>query len=163
MKNYELFELGQRIGKVLPELEKIKGAKFQYALLKNCDILQTELTLIQTKAKPSENFIKYEQERVKLCEQHSAKDEKGQPKKRDVGNGQTEYDIDTESESWKTAIEQLKSKYADEIKLRDEQIKNYNDMLDVDAVVKFHLIKLEDIPNELNGEQMAAIKPFIAD
>lgn len=163
MKNFELFEIGQRIGTVLPSLEKIKGAKFHYALLKNIDILQKELNLIQTKAKPTEKFAEYEKLRVALCEKHSSKNEQGEPNKRDIGNGQFEYDIDTESEAWKTDIEKLKSENKQVIDERDEQIKNYNEMLDLDAEIKFHLINLEDIPNEVNGEQMQALKYWIKD
>jgi len=163
LKNYELFEIAQRIGNVFATLEKVKGAKFQYALIKNIDILQNEIKLIQSAAKPSESYSEYERLRVKLCEEFSAKDDQGQPKKREVGNGQTEYDIDTESEVWKTAIEDLKNQHKDVINERDEQIKNYNEMLDLESTIKFHLMKLEDIPNELDGEQMLAIRSFIAE
>lgn len=161
MKNYELFEIAQRISTVLPSLDKIKGAKFHYALLKNIDVLQKELDLIQTKSKPSEKFTQYEQLRVALCEQYAAKDENGVAKKRDLGNGQTEFDIDTESADWKSAIEKLKSENSGVITEREEQIKHYNDLLEVDSMVKFHLIKLEDIPDEVDGEQMQALRFWI--
>ncbi len=161
MKNYELFEIAQRISTVLPSLDKIKGAKFHYALLKNIDILQKELDLLQTKSKPSEKFTQYEQLRVALCEQYAAKDENGVAKKRDSGNGQTEFDIDTESAEWKSAIEKLKTDNAEVIAEREEQIKHYNDLLEVEAIITFHLMKLEDIPNEVNGEQMQALRFWI--
>lgn len=161
MKNYELFEIGQHIGNVLPSLEKIKGAKFHYALLKNIDLLQKELNLIQTKAKPSDSFTEYEKARVALCEKHAGKNDKGEPNKRDIGNGQTEYAIDTESEAWKNDIDKLKAEHQTAITERDEQIKQYNDMLDLDADIKFHLLSLEDIPNEVDGEQMRALKHWI--
>ena len=161
MKNYELFEVAQRIGNVLPSLEKIKGAKFHYALLKNIDLLQKEITLLQTKAKPSDKFTEYEKLRVSLCEEHSTKNEKGEPNKRDLGSGQFEYDIDTEAQTWKDAIEKLKTDNKDVITERDEQIKDYNAMLDVESVIEFHLLKLEDIPNDVDGEQMQALRFWI--
>jgi len=163
MKNYELFEVTQRLGTVLPTLEKLKGPKFHYALLKNIDLLQKEIELIQTKGKPSEKFLEYEKARVALCEQFCAKDEKGENLKRDIGNGQFEYDIDTTSESWKLAIEVLKSNNKELIAERDQQVEMFNQMLDVESSLTFHLIKVEDLPSDINGEQMQALKNFIQD
>lgn len=161
MKNYELFEVAQRLGTVLPSLEKLKGPKFHYALLKNLDLLQKEIDLIQSKSKPSDKFLEYEKARVALCEAYCAKDDKGENLKREIGNGQFEYDIDTTSEEWKTAIEKLKSENAELINERDHQVEMFNQMLDVESSVKFHTIKIDDLPSEVNGEQMQALKHFI--
>lgn len=163
MKNYELFEVAQRLGTVLPTLEKLKGPKFHYALLKNIDLLQKEIELIQSKSKPSENFLAYEKERIALCEKFCNKDEKGENIKREIGNGQYEYDIDTTSETWKTAIDELKSNNKELIAERDQQIEMFNQLLDVETSLNVFLIKIEDLPTEINGEQMQALKHFIQD
>lgn len=161
MKNYELFEITQRLGSVLPTLEKLKGAKFHYALLKNIDLLQKEIELLQTKSKPNEKFTAYEKVRVELCEAFCAKDEKGECKKRDLGGGQLEYDIDTTSEAWLTAIGDLKNNNKEIIAEREQQINEFNELLDIESVVQFHKIKIEDLPSDINGEQMASLKFFI--
>src|SRR4051812_4483300 len=101
MKNFELFEITQRLGQQLPSLEKLKGPKFHYALLKNIDILEKELKILQNASKPTEKFMEYEKQRIALCEQFAGKDENGQVKKRETVQGQFEYDIQTESQEWK--------------------------------------------------------------
>jgi hypothetical protein len=163
MTNYELFVLADQLANNIEKLKALKGAKFTYGVLKNIDIIEKEIKILTDSAKPSEAFLAYDKKRVLLCEEFAGKDEKGEVKKKAVAGSQNqfEYDIDTESEAWLSAIDALKSENKEIIDLRDEQVKEYNEMLSIDSAVVFHQIKLDDVPNDISLDLMKIVKPFI--
>lgn len=163
MKNFELFLLAENLGQNLAKLQTLKGAKFCYNLAKNMDILEAELKVISTTSKPSDEFTEYDKKRVALCEEFAKKDAEGKPEKRDVGSGQFEFVIDTESQEWKNAIEKLREDNKTVIETRDAQIAKYNELLDLESTVEFRLTDLNDIDNDITLELMRLLKPFLKD
>lgn len=164
MTNYELFVLAEQLGSNIEKLKALRGAKFTYGVLKNIDVIEKEVKFIADIAKPSDDFLAYDKKRVALCEEFAGKDESGQVKKKLVpggASGQFEYDIDTESDVWLAAIDGLKLENKDVIDTRDEQVKAYNDMLKIDATVAFHMIDLDEVPNDISMDLMRLIRPFI--
>lgn len=162
MKNYDMFVLADQLAQNLERLKSLKGAKFTYGILKNIDTLEKEVKFIAETAKPTEEFNTYEKARITLCETHAKKDDKGEILKKEVpGTGQFEYDIDTTSKEWVDAIDVMKETYKEVIANRDEQLKQYNELLSADCEIVFTLIKLDDVPNEISMDLMKIIKPFI--
>ena len=163
MTNQELFMLAQGLANNLTHLKALKGAKFTYGITKNMDLIQKEMDLINDIIKPSDELKEYDDIRVKLCEKFAKKDENGEYIKIESipGSGQFEYDIDQESEEWKTAIEKIKTEHKTILDERDEQIKEYNNLLYSDINIEFHKIKLDDVPTDISLELMQIIKPFI--
>jgi hypothetical protein len=162
MKNYDLFVLAEQLANNIDRLKALKGAKFTYGILKNIEVLEKEVKMIMETSKPSDDFLAYDKARVALCEEF-AKDENGEIRKKEnpATPGQFEYDIDVESKEWKDAIVKMKEDYKEVLEAREEQIKQYNELLQADFDVELYKIKLDDVPNDISLELMKIIKPFI--
>lgn len=161
MKNYEILNLAELLNLNLSKLKDLKGAQFTYALLKNIDKIDKEVKIINESMKPTDEYAKYDKERVAMCEQHAKKDDKGNLLKKSMGNGQFEYDIDTESLAWLDDIAKLKTKYATEIEKRNEQIKSYSELLEIESDLELYKVKLDAVPNDISLELMNVIKMFV--
>lgn len=161
MKNYDLFTLAEQLAQNIERLKALKGAKFTYGILKNIDIMEKEVKSLVEVSKPTEDFMAYDKARVDLCTQFCKKDENGELLKKTSQNGQSEYDIDTESQEWKDAIAALKDTHMAVLTDRDEQIRQYNELLESDMAVEFFMISLNDVPNDISLDLMKIIKPFI--
>ena len=163
MKNYDLFVLADQITVNLERLKNLKGAKFNFCLLKNIDLLEKECKILQETVKPSEDFLAYDKARVTLCEEYCAKDENGGLLKKEnpQNPGQFEYDIDTKSQEWTNAIDKLKQDNLSILTSRDEQIVQYNELLDAQSDIEFAKVKIDDVPNDITLELMKLIKSFI--
>ena len=163
MKNYDLFVLAEQLANNIDRLKALKGAKFTYGILKNIEILEKEVKMIMETSKPTDDFLAYDKTRVALCEQFCAKDEKGEMVKKENPNnpGQFEYDIDVESQEWKDAIVKMKEENKDVLEARDEQIKQYNELLQSEFEVELYKVKLDDVPNDISMDLMKIIKPFV--
>lgn len=158
-----MFMLADQLANNLERLKSLKGAKFTYGILKNIDILEKEVKFIMETSKPSEEFSTYDKARIALCELHAKKDDKGEIVKKELqpGTGQFEYVIDTESIEWKAGIIELKEKYQTVIDARDQQLKEYNELLELDSTITLFQINLNDVPNEISLDLMKILKAFI--
>lgn len=161
MTNLEVINTYDQILKNQDQLKQIKGAKFNYMLLKNIKTLENEVSWLKEIVQPTEEYKKFEQERINLCEKYS-KDESGNIKKKNVRpDGNYDYDINETDPNWLSDIKDLRDKYSEEILKREEQIKKFNEILDVDSAIEFHKVSLNDIPEDISFELMKAIDNFI--
>lgn len=163
MKNYDMFVLADQLTNNLERLKALKGAKFTYGLLKNIEILETEVKSVMAFAKTTDEFMLYDKTRIALCEKYAKKDDTGMILKKAVsgGSNQFEYDIDVESVEWKTAIALLREENVSVIETRDEQLKQYNELIEADSDIVLSLINLDDVPNDITLDLMKIIKIFV--
>ncbi len=76
MKRSELFNLYNK----LQGLRSYNDNKrFSYALIKNIKIIQEEIEKLNEIIKPNDEFLKFEDERIQICNSHCVKDENGEP------------------------------------------------------------------------------------
>lgn len=136
-----------------------KGAKFNYFLAKNDRLIRGELSIIDEIMKPSPEFLKFEQERYKLCAEYSNKDEHGTPIIRN-----NSYDINIErKDEFEKKLEELKNKPENipVVKQRDEQFAKYKEVMDVENDIQLHKIKLSDIPDDLSKDYIDGLFDLI--
>ena len=163
MKNIQLLITHDLIQKNLNKLNQLKGAKLNYALIKNIKMLDLEIEDLKKTIEPTESFKKHEEERITLCKTFCVKDDKNEPILKSGENNQKEFDIDLSNPEWIAAIDALKLKNVDILLARDEQIKTYNEILNLDSTVNFHMVKLNDIPDEIDFSLMHIIEFMIID
>ena len=78
MKRKELFYLKQALERV----STLKGVKFAYSIAKNLQEVNNEIEAVNKAIAPSEEFMKYEKERVRLNEDYTERTEDGNPSDR---------------------------------------------------------------------------------
>lgn len=156
MKNAELIGI---INLIHDMGSNYKGAKFNYFLVKNDRLIRNELSIIEDIMKPSFEFMKFEQERYKICVEYSNKDEKGTPIIKD-----NTYDIIFEKKAeFEQKLKELKEKEENIpiVKQREEQLVKYKEILDTDNNIQLHKIKLSDVPDDLPKDYMDALFDLI--
>jgi len=136
--------------------------KFRYALARNCDRIETELKILSKCNTPDNEFIKFNQERVKLCNEYCAKDDKGKAIMIPAGSGRKDYDIQDQS-AFDIDLEELKEKYAKAIETEEARVEEIKEMLEIEVEIERYDIQLDWVPDEANVQQMRAMCPFIVD
>ncbi len=143
----------------LNSLGNLTGVNFSYAVMRNMNRLKPEIEALEKSLEPTEEYKKYDEERVELCKEQARKDEDGKPiTVRDV-NGQEKYDVD--EITFAPLLEALKEKYKDVVEARIAQEKEYNELLKTETDVDLFKVKIENVPEAISTVQMYAISPII--
>ena len=144
----------------LQAVSGLPGAKWAYGVARNMAKLRPEIEALQKAYVPSEEFIEYEKERVKLAQKHSVK-EKGESKKIKVGANE-EYLIG-DKDKFKQELVKLRKKYKKIIDKEQKQLDDFNEILKEEVEIDFYLIFSDYIPEEITPAQVSAIMPVISE
>jgi uncharacterized coiled-coil DUF342 family protein len=156
MKKSQIVELF----KGLQQLKNLSGVKFAYAISKNISLLEKEIESLKASINPSEEFLKFEKERVDLAKKYAEKDENDSPKISTNPQGVQEYVIENKK-AFNKEIEALRKKYKKTIEERQKQYEEYKELLDTESKVELYKIKIDDVPKEITVEQMNIIKDLV--
>lgn len=157
MKNKKIVELFNNLSAL-----NLKGVKFAYAVARNISILKPHVESLQKAQEPTEEYKKFDSERVELAQKHAKKDEAGEPVTEVVSPDVTRYVFDDMS-GFEKDFEKLKKTHAKAIEERETQVKEYNELLEKDVPVELHKVKLADVPNEITSQQMTQIFEIVED
>jgi hypothetical protein len=113
----------------------VPNVKITYALAKNLRVLNTEVEIIKEVEQKTPEFIKYEEDRISLCEKYAEKDDKGNPIK-EIVNGR---------EVFKMKNDDKKIFEAEFKKLDEVYIEGRNKRFEDDIKIELHKIKTSDI------------------
>lgn len=161
MTNLEILELNDTLNKHLEELNKLKGATFAWTLNKNIKAIQKESKSIYKVQRVTEEYSKFEQDRVLICEAFSTKDESGKPNLVIV-DGKQQYDLDPNNEDFKTQMQALRDLNIGVIAEQKQIYDDFNKLLkEENKNLELKTIALEDVPKEINVELMNIIDVFI--
>lgn len=153
MKRKELFQLKQ----ALESVSTLKGVKFAYSIAKNLQEVNNEIEAVNKAMAPSEDFIQYEKERIKLNEEYAEKTEEGNPK---VWNNN--YVISPKNrDAYEKRMEELKKNHKMALKERDEQMEEYQVLLEEDVDITLHKIQEGNLPSDITIEQIHGILQVI--
>lgn len=151
----------------LNSVAHLSGVKFAYAVSRNLSILKPELESLEKAAKPTDEYMKFEDERIKLVEKFAEKDEKGKAKQVPMVSNprQTEYVIDKDKqEELDKEFGELKEKHKEAVEGREKQIKEYNELLKSEAPkLEFHKVSIDQVPAQINVTQMHSIREYMVE
>jgi hypothetical protein len=133
--------------KMMNEYRKLKGVKFAHFLVKNKKKIQPEIEALEEAIEMSEAYRAYDNERAKLAEHYCDKDEHGRSI---ISNSQ--YVITEKFNEFNKELETLKEKFSNVIKEREQQIKEYNELLDEKVEYEGFKIHLDNIPNDVDSD-----------
>jgi len=143
-------------------LGQLVGAKFAYAVSRNLSLLQPEIDAIKKALEATDEFVKYDAERVKLAESHAKKDEDGKALKVKNAQGLEEFVLE-DKEAFEKAFEALKEEHKAVLDAREAQVKEQNDLLKTESTITLYKIALADVPNTITTEQMKSISEIVSD
>lgn len=142
---------------VMSQLKKIGDTKFAYCLVRNNNLIEPEIKALQEIEKPSEEYLKYDAAVIETARKYAKKDENNE--------------IIIKNDHFEIASEQVKefneelAKLAEEHKAvveeRNKKLKELEDILKEEVDYNFYQVSFENLPKELNAEQMSILFPLI--
>jgi len=151
MTNLELIQLF----KGLNSCGNLKGVKFSYAVIKNINKIKPEVEAIEKTLQFSEEFGKFDKERIELAKKYAKKDDKGEA---EIKNDTYVMEDTTKFDEEFLA---LKETYKKEIEEREKQIEEYQNLLKEEAKIELHKVNLENVPEDIETKQMNSIYAII--
>jgi len=148
----------------LKEVGNLKGVNFAYLVSKNKKLLEEEIKNIQSGIEMTDSFKLFNKKREEVCEKYALRTENGEVRYKTVGDVE-EYWIDPEKEKdYNSGIEEYKRRFKSHIEHREEQIKEYKELLkkpskDVNLVE----ITKEDLPRDITSNQLDRIWLLVTD
>jgi hypothetical protein len=136
-----------KLWKVFGQLEGLKhDVRFSYFLAKNKRDIKAEIEMMEEAQKPSVAFMEYENNRVRLAQGMADKDVNGSPK---IYNGQ--YIINDKKDDFEKEMKKLKTKFKKAVIDREQQVKEYNDMLDDNINLSLTKININRLPSQIEA------------
>jgi hypothetical protein len=141
----------------LNQLGSLQGVKFAYAVSRNIDLIKPELEALEKVSAPSKEYLEFEKTRVALVEKYAVKGEDG---KFIMKNN--EYEIPKEKqEELNTEFGKLREENKELFEARENQIKEYNDLLKEESKIELYKVTLNDVPANITVAQMTSVKAII--
>lgn len=147
----------------LQKLGNLKGVKFAYARARNISLVKPEIEALEKALEASDEFKKYDEERVELAKEFAKKDEKGNPVKVKNAQGQEIFDGLENNPEWELAFEALKEENKEVLEARDEQVKEQNELLKTASTLQLYKVALSDVPADISGTQMEWISEMVSE
>jgi hypothetical protein len=142
--------------------QKDMVSKGAYAVSKNKRIAETEVKIVEeirNSFKIPEGIHKFNDERLELCKSFANKDESGEPKVID-----SRFDISEEKkDEFETAISNLRENYKEDFDKQEQTNKEFQELLEEEIEIDFHMTKLEHLPEKVTGHQMEVLMDIIID
>ncbi len=138
------------------------NVRFSYAIAKNDKLIASECEAINKTIQFTPEFAEYDAKRVELAKKFAKKNEKGEALEKN--NQFVMFDVNDPVEKqqedlklWEEAFDGLKKEYSEVLKKRDEQVAEYNKLLDGETDVKLYMINENDLPRTITPVQLAGI------
>jgi hypothetical protein len=152
--------------KKLPEiLEKLKKVsltgKTAYAVARNIHTLENEISNFQVMLKPTEDYNKFETERIELATKHAKKDEKGEPITKDNQFTKENEFVLKNQEEFDKEFALLKEKHKEAIDFRIKQLEDFNKFAEEESNLEFYKINEDEIPETATVDDYYVLGYFI--
>jgi hypothetical protein len=158
-RNLERLETG------LNSVLKLKGVRFAYAVVKNLQLIQTEIKAFTAAIEPDDAYAEYDKKRIELCKKYADKDKNEKPVTLPIRKGSNIVRFIIKKaenkELFNAEMEVLNEEYKDAIEKRNGSVKEFEKILDGDCDVKLEMIDLKDIPADITGEQLVNINEMV--
>lgn len=151
MKNRDLL----RFLKGLNAVGSLQGVKFAYAVGKNRRIVEREVETLQEADKDPEEYEPFNTARIELCQKHCKKNDDGNPFLVNEN-----YIIQTQK-PFDAAMKKLVKKHQEVVDAREQQTKEYDELLKEDSDFKPFMLSLEHVPDDITPGQLGEIIDMI--
>ncbi len=129
---------------------------FSYAIAKNRRNLKSELEIFEEFTKPSEEYEKYDEKRVKLAAKYAKLDDDGRPVVKD-----NSYIISKDNRpTFEAEMKELEEEYKEVIQAFKDKLKKYQSEIEKEIEFDYYMIDLDKLP-KLTPMQTEAIFDLI--
>ena len=142
----------------LETVSTLRGVKFAYAVSKNKNTIQQEIASLRESHQPSEEYIKFDNARMALCENHCRREENGKP----ALINDREYDI-IDRPQFDIELEKLRGEHEAAVKEHEQGQREYEKFLDEESEIKLHMVTLSDLPTDITAQQLDSINMMVID
>jgi len=156
LKNYQILDLVEAFTKI-GERQIVSNKRFSHALILNDEAIKPFVKAMHTIATPGENYIEFEQKRNEIIKEYAKVDGDGNIVLNEQRGVVFQDGKDGEA---KDALKALNEENKDILEERDEDIKEYNELLMDDVEVAIKEVDLDDIPDAI-GEDIFLMKLLI--
>jgi hypothetical protein len=139
----------------LNKLGNLKGVKFAYGVSKNVGLLKAEIDSLDKASAPTEEYQKFDAERLEIVKKFAKKDDKGEPIIKD-----NNYEMASQKE-FDTAFDALKVEHKEVWEARVKQLEEYSELLKTDSAVVLYKIALSEVPTDITVTQMYSISALV--
>jgi len=154
MKRGSLVELNI----LLSEMKNVQADKrFKFAVVRNLEYFEPEMKAIQETSKSNPRFEEYLNKRKQIGEECADRDEQGQPKLVMVEGNQV-FQITEKKEEANSKIVDLIKEYNDVIEEKQEEIKQFGELMKEEIEVDVCKISFEFLPEDADYN---ALRPII--
>ncbi len=142
LKNRLIKELGE----VLENYDSPKQGKLTYGLAINSNRIDEFVDAITKARIYTDDVMAYEQDRMNLAREHAQKDPSGKPII--MGEGKDAQFILPNIEAFNEAMEEVDEKHPGMREKKEEQDKEYEELLDREEMVRIYEVKGSKIPED---------------
>ena len=136
----------------------LPGVKFNYALIKNKNKIQSELEVLSKVMNVSKELGEYDVKRTELCKVHCTKDAKSKP----VIKNKKYEGLDNHPE-FEKGLKELETEYKDALDGRKKQVEEYNTLILEEIDIPLHEILFKDVPEQITTRQLDSIMLLISE
>lgn len=134
-----------RLSNAISAIEGRKfSVRFSYFLAKNKIQLKDEIAALNELKMPSDDFKAYDTQRAKLALDHADRNPDGSPK---IDN--QEFLITIKAGLFQEAVAKLKEEYNEVLEQRQEQLRDFEEILKEDVEYNGATIDYKDIPDDI--------------
>lgn len=136
-------------------------AKGAYGIAKNKRIIETEVKSIeeaQRNQKLPDGIEDFEAKRIDLCKEYCDKDKDGKP----MVDGNSFVIIENQV-VFTEKLTELREEFAEPLQARKDQDKDFREFLKEDVEIDLHKIKIDDMPNNITGQQIEILDDIIVE
>jgi hypothetical protein len=120
--------------------------KFSYFIAKNRSRIKDNVDILMNLSRPTDDYLKYDTERVKLAKKFSDKDKNGKPI---VENNQ--YILTENQSKFDIELEELQGKYTEEIDKAKKRNAEFNKLLDEEVEIDEFKISIDKLPEKIEA------------
>ena len=135
----------------------LTGIKFSYSMSKNKNLIMAELKSAEESLQQSPEMLAFEKDRMELVNEYGTRDKKGNLV---VENNQ--YAIEKMDE-FNEKVEALKKVHKEAIDENQKKIDEYNEFMKEEIDMPFHMISMQDIPENISVDVMDQIMPLVSE
>ena len=147
MKNKDILDLSSALESITTEG---CNAKFKYAIAMNKKIIESTVAILRDTLKPSDEYIRLENERLTICNRYCERDENSNPV---MSNGSFVMKSETKEQSDKEIgdfMEKNKNSYDNEI----AKSQDITSLLDEETTIDLYKININFVPDAIKQSEM---------